>query len=161
VPVQWFSERVPVSGSHSRTVWSLPAEASSSMDLLRQAGEANPAVLSYVVGPDLAGEFEWGAVYVLADLDGYWQYLTHPAHVRSEMSGIKFVERFEAFDITDSDDPELRAKIAALQARNFEEHPSSPSSSRRSRRSRCREPEAATTSPGSSPVWTDAAAMDS
>ena len=48
------------------------------LDLLRQAGEANPAVRSYVVGPDLGGEFEWGAVYVLEDLDGYWEYLTHP-----------------------------------------------------------------------------------
>ena len=93
------------------------------LDLLRQAGEANPAVQSYVVGPDLGGEFEWGAVYVLEDLDGYWEYLTHPAHVRSEMNGMELIDRFEAFDITDSDDPELGDKIAKLQARNYEEHP--------------------------------------
>jgi hypothetical protein len=37
------------------------------LDLLRQAGEANPAVRSFVVGPDLGGEFEWGAVYVVDD----------------------------------------------------------------------------------------------
>ena len=41
------------------------------LDLLRHVGEANPAVQSYIVGPDLGGEFEWGAVYVLEDLDGY------------------------------------------------------------------------------------------
>jgi hypothetical protein len=76
------------------------------LDLLRQAGEANPAVQSYVVGPDLGGEFEWGAVYVLEDLDGYWEYLTHPAHVRSEMNGMELID-----------------KIAKLQARNYEEHP--------------------------------------
>jgi hypothetical protein len=93
------------------------------LELLRQAGEANPAVQSYVVGPDLGGEFEWGAVYVLEDLDGYWEYLTHPAHVRSEMNGMELIDRFEAFDITDSDDPELGDKIAKLQARNYEEHP--------------------------------------
>jgi hypothetical protein len=75
------------------------------------------------VGPDLGGEFEWGAVYVLEDLDGYWEYLTHPAHVRSEMNGMELIDRFEAFDITDSDDPELGDKIAKLQARNYEEHP--------------------------------------
>jgi len=58
------------------------------VELLRQAGAANPAVKSYVVGPELGGEFEYAAVYVVEDLDGYWAYLTHPAHVRSEMEGI-------------------------------------------------------------------------
>ena len=93
------------------------------LGLLRQAGEANPAVRSYVVGPDLGGEFEWGAVYVLEDLNGYWKYLTHPAHVHSEMSGMELISRFEAFDVTDSDDPGIGDKIAELQARNYEEHP--------------------------------------
>src|SRR5262249_45678414 len=55
------------------------------LELLRQAGAANPAVTSYVVGPELGGEFEYSAVYVVEDLDGYWEYLTHPAHVRSEL----------------------------------------------------------------------------
>ena len=91
--------------------------------MLRDAGRANPAVRSYVVGPDVGGDFEWGAVYVLDDLDGYWDYLTHPAHVRSEMEGMELVERFEAFDMTDSGDPEMAEKIAELQARNYTEHP--------------------------------------
>ena len=92
------------------------------LDLMRQSG-ANPAVKSYVVGPALGGEFEYGAVYVVEDLDGYWAYLTHPAHVRSEMEGIPLIEKFAAVDVSDSDDPEFGAKIAALQARNFQEHP--------------------------------------
>src|SRR5262245_58129514 len=50
------------------------------LELARQAGAANPAVKSYVVGPELGGEFEYGVVYVVEDLDGYWAYLTHPAH---------------------------------------------------------------------------------
>ena len=93
------------------------------LDLLRQAGAANPAVRSFVVGRDLGGDFEWGAVYVLEDLDGYWEYLTHPAHLRSEMKGIPRLVRFEAFDITDSNDPEINDKIAGLQRRNYAEHP--------------------------------------
>ena len=92
------------------------------LDLMRQSG-ANPAVKSYVVGPELGGEFEYGAVYVVEDLDGYWAYLTHPAHVRSELEGIPLLEKFAAIDVSDSDDPELGEKIAALQARNFQEHP--------------------------------------
>ena len=92
------------------------------VEMLHQSG-ANPAVKSYVVGPELGGEFEYSFVYVVEDLDGYWAYLTHPAHVRSEMEGIPLVEKFAAIDVSDSEDPELGAKIAALQARNFQEHP--------------------------------------
>jgi hypothetical protein len=93
------------------------------LELLRQSGAANPAVKSYVVGPELGGEFEYGAVFVLEDLDGYWAYLTHPAHLRSELEGIPLLEKFAAIDVSDSDDPELGEKIAALQARNYQEHP--------------------------------------
>ena len=93
------------------------------LELMRQAGAANPAVKSYVVGPELGGEFEYCAVYVVEDLDGYWVYLTHPAHVRSELEGIPLIEKFAAIDVSDSDEPDLAEKIAALQARNFEEHP--------------------------------------
>jgi hypothetical protein len=93
------------------------------LEMLRQSGAANPAVKSYVVGPELGGEFEYGAVYVVEDLDGYWAYLTHPAHVREELWGIPNIEKFAAIDVSDSDDPELGEKIAALQARNYREHP--------------------------------------
>ena len=90
--------------------------------MLRQSG-ANPAVKSYVVGPELGGEFEYGAVYVVEDLDDYWAYLEFTAHVREELWGIPHLEKFAAIDVADSDDPELGAKIAALQARHQQEHP--------------------------------------
>jgi dienelactone hydrolase len=93
------------------------------LEMLHQSGAANPAVKSYVVGPALGGEFEYGAVYVVEDLDGYWAYLTHPAHVREELEGTPNLEKFAAIDVTDSDDPEIGKKIAALQARNYQEHP--------------------------------------
>jgi hypothetical protein len=92
------------------------------LDLMRQDA-ANPAVKSWIVGRVLGGEFEYGAVYVVEDLDGYWAYLTHPAHVRQELGGIPLIEKFVAFDVTDSDDPEIGEKIAALQARHLQESP--------------------------------------
>ena len=92
------------------------------LDLMRQSG-ANPAVKSYVVGRELGGEFEYGAVYVVEDLDSYWAYLEFPAHVREELWGIPHLEKFAAIDVSDSDDPEFGAKIAALQARHQQEHP--------------------------------------
>src|SRR5262249_12453617 len=81
------------------------------VELLHQAGAANPAVKSYVVGPELGGEFEYSAVYVVEDLGGYWAYLTHPTHVRSELEGIPLLEKFAAIDVSDSDDPDLSEKI--------------------------------------------------
>jgi hypothetical protein len=93
------------------------------LEMARQAGATEPAVKSYVVGPELGGEFEYSFVYVVEDLDGYWAYLTSPAHVRVELEGTPLLEKFAAVDVSDSDDPELGAKIAALQARNFAEHP--------------------------------------
>ena len=93
------------------------------VEMLRQSGAGNPAVKSYVVGPELGGEFEYGAVYVVEDLDGYWAYLEFPAHVRTELWGIPNLEKFAAVDVCDSDDPQLGEKIAALQARHQQEHP--------------------------------------
>jgi hypothetical protein len=75
------------------------------------------------VGRELGGEFEYGAVYVFEDLDGYRAYLEFPAHVREELWGIPNLEKFAAIDVSDSDDPELGEKIAALQARHLQEHP--------------------------------------
>jgi hypothetical protein len=43
--------------------------------------------------------------------------------VREELEGTPLLEKFAAVDVSDSDDPELAKKIAALQARNFQEHP--------------------------------------
>jgi hypothetical protein len=93
------------------------------LEMLRQSGAATPAVKSYVVGPEFGGEFQYGAVYVVEDLDGYWQYLDSPMHVHEELTGMQLIERFEVVDITDSDDPEIGEKIARLQARHIEAHP--------------------------------------
>jgi len=43
--------------------------------------------------------------------------------VRSELEGTPLIEKFASVDVSDSNDPDLAEKIAALQARNFQEHP--------------------------------------
>jgi len=93
------------------------------LELLRRQGEAIPAVKSFVVGADLGGDYEVGAIFVFEDLDGFWEYLVHPVHFENEKWGFPFIERFEAFDTTDSDDPEYGQKIAALQTRSYQENP--------------------------------------
>jgi len=92
------------------------------LELMRQVG-ANPVVQSFVVGPELGGEFEYGAVYVVEDLDAYWAYLEYPAHVHLELWGIPHLAKFAAIDVSDSGDPQFGDKVAALQARHQQEHP--------------------------------------
>lgn len=91
---------------------------------LRNQGEVIDAVRSYTVGPDVGGDFDWGALYVLDDLDGYWEYLESPAHRHTDEIGLPLVDRFVSFDITDDPDPEIHAKIAALHQRRYEQDPS-------------------------------------
>src|SRR5262245_8388386 len=93
------------------------------LEMARQSGASEPAVKSYVVGPELGGEFEYSMVYVVEDLDGYWAYLTCPAHVREELDGTPLLDEFAAVDVSDSSDTEVGEKIAALPARNVQEHP--------------------------------------
>ncbi|MGY1435499.1 Dabb family protein [Streptomyces reniochalinae] len=90
---------------------------------LRHQGEVIPSVRSFLVGRDHGGAYEWGATFILDDLDGYWEYLMHPAHRRTDEIGLPLVDRFVSFDITDDTDPEVGEKIAALHQRRFDADP--------------------------------------
>jgi len=63
---------------------------------------------------------------------------THPAHLSSELEGIPPTEKFAAIDVSDSDDPGLGDKIAALQTRNYQEHPEVAAVVAQAVRSQCR-----------------------
>jgi hypothetical protein len=90
------------------------------LESLRNQGRSIPAVKSFVVGRDFGGEYEWGAVFEIEDLDGYWEYLTHPSHMKTDRVGLPLVDKFMSFDISDDDDPELGAKITALHQRRYD-----------------------------------------
>lgn len=93
------------------------------LDLLRHQGNAIPAVKAFAVGAEYGGEYQFGAVFQIEDLDGYWEYLIHPAHFESERSGLHLIQDFQSFDTTDSGDPDLGRKIAALHKRSYEQNP--------------------------------------
>ncbi|MFB4308555.1 Dabb family protein [Actinomadura sp. GTD37] len=93
------------------------------LESLRNQGRVIPSVVSYVVGPDIGGEYEWGATYVIEDLDGYWTYLKHPAHRHTDEIGLPLVDKFVSFDVTDDADPRIAEKIAALHQRRYQEDP--------------------------------------
>jgi hypothetical protein len=98
-------------------------QRTAALDRLRRQGSEIEAVTSWVVGPDIGGDYEWGAVFAIEDLKGYWEYLIHPVHFESEKEGLPLVDRFVSFDISDDGDPQLSARIAALHKRSYEENP--------------------------------------
>ena len=93
------------------------------LESLRNQGRVIPSVVSFVVGRDIGGEFEWGATYVIADLDGYWAYLKHPAHRHTDEIGLPLADNFVSFDTTDDPDPQIAERIAALHERRYAEDP--------------------------------------
>lgn len=99
-----------------------PQQIEEALEVLREQGRVIPSVRSFTVGRHAGGEFDWGAVFVIADLDGYWEYLTHPAHLRSMRVGVQVCDRFEFSDVSDAG-PELGTRIDALQRRLLEQHP--------------------------------------
>ncbi|WP_242882704.1 Dabb family protein [Actinomadura litoris] len=100
-----------------------PEQVEEALESLRNQGRSIPAVTSFTVGRDHGGEYEWGATFLIEDLDGYWEYLTHPSHLRTDRIGLPLVDRFASFDITDDLDPGMGAKIAALHQRRYDRDP--------------------------------------
>jgi hypothetical protein len=102
----------------------MPTEkVEEALESLRNQGRIIPSVSSFVVGRDIGGEFTWGATYVIEDLDGYWEYLKHPAHRHTDEIGLPLVDKFVSFDVTDDEDPQIAEKIAELHRRRYEEDP--------------------------------------
>lgn len=100
-----------------------PTQLEDALASLRNQGEVIPSVHSFLVGRDHGGEYEWGATFQIADLEGYWEYLIHPAHRRTDEIGLPLVDKFVSFDITDDPDPAYGDQIAALHRRRFDADP--------------------------------------
>jgi hypothetical protein len=99
-----------------------PEEVARALDVVRAQGREIPSVKSFIVGRE-HGEFDWSAVFVLEDLDGYREYLDHPAHRETERLGLRLMESLETFDITDDLDPEFPAKVAEIQRLHYAADP--------------------------------------
>jgi len=90
---------------------------------MRDHINAIPSIKERVVGPDFGGEFEYGAVSLIEDLEGYEEYMNHPAHLAMDRAGLPLIDKFVSFDITDDPDPEVGAKIAEVHRSRFENVP--------------------------------------
>jgi hypothetical protein len=98
-------------------------ERAAALVQMREHITAIPAIQARIVGPDFGGEFEYGAVSVLADVEGYEEYMNHPAHLAMDRVGLPLIDKFVSYDIADDQDPEVGKKIADIHRRRFENVP--------------------------------------
>lgn len=98
-------------------------EIETAMESWRNQGRACPSVRSFIVGRTFGGEYDYGAVFVFDDLDGYEEYMNHPAHLNTDRVGLPLVDKFASWDVSDDPDPELAEKIADIHRRRFENLP--------------------------------------
>ncbi|APU14249.1 MULTISPECIES: Dabb family protein [Actinoalloteichus] len=78
---------------------------------------------SGVFGRDFGGEYQYGAVSAVEDLETYEKMMNDPAHLAIDRMGLPLIEKFASFDITDDPDPEMDAKLAAIHQRRFDATP--------------------------------------
>ncbi|GGC44125.1 Dabb family protein [Brevibacterium sediminis] len=93
------------------------------LNSLRRQAVAVPAVVSAHVGRAHGEDRAWGANFILNDLDAYWQFITHPAHLETDRLGWPLLDDFTMFDITDDTDPTIGDAIAGLHERRLREFP--------------------------------------
>ncbi|TVT62629.1 Dabb family protein [Amycolatopsis rhizosphaerae] len=100
-----------------------PVQIEAALESWRYLGRSVPSVKSFIVGRDHGGDFQYSAVFAVEDLDGLFEYLTHPATYRTDHLGLNLAEDLHIFDVSDDDDPELNAKIQELHRRRNELNP--------------------------------------
>ncbi|MTD52903.1 Dabb family protein [Amycolatopsis pithecellobii] len=82
-----------------------------------------PAVQFYCIGRDIGGEYEYGAMFALKDIEGYKEFVMHPAGRETDLVGLPLVQNIVSMDLTDDPDPEIAEKIHEIHRVRFERDP--------------------------------------
>lgn len=99
------------------------AQVQHGLDKMRELGDKLDAVEFFMVGRDFGGEFQYGALYALKDIDAYRTYMYDPLHREIDAIGLPLVANMISMDLTDDDDPEIGDKIAKVHSDRFKDHP--------------------------------------
>jgi hypothetical protein len=102
----------------------IPAdEVEAGLERLRRMGREIEVVQSWCVGRDIGGEFEYGAMYALPDIQAYETYMNAPVHLETDAAGLPLVANFVSLDLTDDPDPAIADKIAQVHATRYTNRP--------------------------------------
>jgi hypothetical protein len=91
----------------------------TALNYLRRMGQEIDVVEFFCVGRDFGGEFDYGAMYALKDIDAYKTYMFAPLHQETDRAGLPLVDNMISQDLTDDPDPDIGAKIAKIHSDRF------------------------------------------
>lgn len=89
------------------------------LEMLRRLGRELGVVEHWAVGRDFGGEFQYGAMYALKDIEAYSTYMNAPLHRKIDEIGLPLVDNMISQDLTDDPDPAIGDKIAKVHADRF------------------------------------------
>jgi hypothetical protein len=89
------------------------------LNQLHKMGREIPVIQTYCVGRDIGGDFDYGASFVVKDIEGYETYMHSPIHRKVDEIGLPLVENMISYDITDDDDPGIGDRVAEIHKARF------------------------------------------
>jgi len=99
-----------------------PEQIAPALQQLHKMGKEIDAIQFYCVGRDIGGDFDYGAMFAVKDIDGYKEYMLHPIH-RVVDDNLPLVEKMISMDLTDDEDMDIAAKIREIHRSRFEQDP--------------------------------------
>ena len=100
-----------------------PDELERAKERLRRYPKEIDVIQASCVGRDIGGEFEYGGMYAMADIEAFEAYMNAPWHLATDAAGLPLVTKFVSFDLTDDEDPRIGEKIAEVNRRRYENRP--------------------------------------
>ncbi|WP_328658209.1 Dabb family protein [Streptomyces sp. NBC_00334] len=93
------------------------------LGMLRRMGREIDAVAYWSVGRDVGGDFDYGAMFAMKDIDAYRAYMLAPLHRQVDEIGLPLVQRMVYHDLTDDEDPATGDLIRRIHAERFAADP--------------------------------------
>jgi hypothetical protein len=86
---------------------------------LHKMGKEIPTIQTYCVGRNVGGDFDYGATFVVKNIEDYKVYMHSPIHRKVDEIGLPLVENMMSYDITDDEDPTIAEQIATIHKERF------------------------------------------
>lgn len=96
------------------------ADVDAVLKQLHKMGTEIPVIQTYCVGRDIGGDFDYGAMFVVNDIDDYKTYMHSPIHRKVDDLGLPLVENMVSYDVTDDEDPTMGDQISRIHKERFE-----------------------------------------
>jgi len=86
---------------------------------LRKMGTDIPVIQAYCVGRDIGGDFDYGATFVVKNIEDYKTYMHSLIHRKVDEIGLPLVANMVSYDITDDPDRTIPEQIAKIHKERF------------------------------------------